>query len=510
MAKRALGGCGLGCVSTEYVAGTASQPVCVATDAHGRMHVAGDRSVFVKLASGRSAEVAVGPMVEQVASMVFGGDNDMILVDHEANCVYRVPGAGPTERVAGDPDGRSGFANAAGTQALFDGPNGVIYLAGRGLYLVADGNNNCIRAIARHTWEVTTCCGEAMLAGKADGTGQLASFHAPRGLALLDRDTFVVADYMNDAIRMVHLDALDQAHVTTIPCKVASPLAVAVDGAGKIVVVCDGVHHVMAVYKTPDDNRWIAESIAGSASVAGFRDGPCLSALFNSPFSVSMDARGRVLLCERRANSFRTPSNTLVRVLECGLAPPLQLAYVSRDGHAEARRHRVEMLDRGLFADVSILLQDGSCAGAHSSILYPHSVFFRQRLGGMARNKCAPTYTIDLSTFRLHPAQLRVLLYFIYTQQLPNMMGGCSDAFVTPLEMCRVADMMLEERMHVLCLEQMALSLNALNVNEIATEAYALGLRGPIQEIAAFWVRNPSLVSSVIASMDSHPGEASL
>ena len=135
---------------------------------------------------------------------------------------------------------------------------------------------------------------------------------------------------MNNAIRIVHLDALDQARVSTIPCDVINPLSVAVDGVGKIVVVCEGMHHVVAVYKASGNNRYITETIAGSASTKGFRDGPCLSALFNSPFYVSLDPWGRVMVCEKKSINLRTPSTTLVCVIECGLTPPLQHAQTHR------------------------------------------------------------------------------------------------------------------------------------------------------------------------------------
>ena len=499
MAKRALGGCGLGCVSTEYIGGKTTHLVCVATDAHGLIHVGGPKDVHVRLSSGRTAQIYVNVHIDHMSGMAFGPDNEMLLVDNESNCIFRAFGGNPTTLVTGDASGDAGFANAVGGEARFDAPSCICFMQSRGLYLVTDSNNSCIRAIARHSWSVTTCCGVPSEPGNADGLGHVATFRDPRGIALLDRDTFVVADYMNNAIRLVHLDPLDQARVSTIPCKVMYPLSVAVDGAGKIVVVCEGTHHVMLLYKAPDSNNYITQTIAGNAKVHGFRDGPCLSALFNHPFCVHIDARGRVLLCEKKSTNLRTPSTTLVRVIECGLTPPPQLQRTHDSArHVAVVRHRADMLERQLFVDVDIILSDGSRLGAHSSILYPHSAFFRTRLSG---RRSAPIHVIDLSTFRLNSAQLRILLQYHYTGKLPNMMGTNTDPTVTPLEMCRVADMMLEEKMYTLCLEQMALSLNSTNIAEIATEAYALGLDAPIQEIAAFWIRNPSLVTSVITSM---------
>jgi len=497
-AKRAHGERAQSCVSTESIGGKNSQPVCAVTDAHGVLYVATQKEIFVRLACGRSATVSVSIGLEQVSGMAFGGANELLLVDTEANSILMVDGANTTVRVAGDRTGDGGFQDGVGELASFWKPYGVAYMPKHDVFLVSDSGNHCIRALARSTWDVTTCCGEATVAGDSDGVGTLAGFHNPRGIARVDDDSFVVADYRNNAIRLVCLDAGGHAHVSTIPSSVIRPLSVAVDGAGSIIVVCDSVHNVVLVAKAPGAPFYHTTAVAGSAAVPGFRDGPCLSALFSSPFYVHIDAQARVLVVERRSSSYKAPSNTILRVLECGLVPaaPARAAPCER---AAARRRRFDMLEQRLFVDVQILLQDGSRAGAHSSALYPHSAFFRARLDAALASGAHAPLVIDLRTFRVTPGQLHVLLRYIYTQSLPDMMGACLDPTVTPLEMCRVADMMLEETMYGLCLQQMALALNADNIREVAYQAHATRLEGPLQQIAAFWVRNPSLVTSALS-----------
>jgi len=73
--------------------------------------------------------------------------------------------------------------------------------------------------------------------------------------------------------------------------------------------------------------------------------------------------------------SFRIPSSTLARVLQCGLAQLLPHALVSGGRPTGAYRHRAEILDRCLFVDVEILQNDGSRIGAHSIYIYTYILY---------------------------------------------------------------------------------------------------------------------------------------
>ena len=150
-----------------------------------------------------------------------------------------------------------------------------------------------------------------------DGTigfrdGREARFHKPIRLAPFDKDTVVVADIFNHAIRLVRRDGL----VTTIaggPEKghrdgpadqalFASPHGVAVSADGRIAVV--EAENSAVRLMTPDKQvgerppRYVVTTLAGVPGVSGMRDGPGAQALLRSPHAVVWEADGGLLFVD--------------------------------------------------------------------------------------------------------------------------------------------------------------------------------------------------------------------
>ncbi len=114
--------------------------------------------------------------------------------------VYQVTiGTGAVSTLAGS---TQGFANSTGGAAQFDSPGSLALDAtGTNLY-VADTNNHRIRQIVVGTGVVTTLAGSGV-SGSADGTGALAQFATPRGVALDGAGNLCVAQSGNGRIRKV-------------------------------------------------------------------------------------------------------------------------------------------------------------------------------------------------------------------------------------------------------------------------------------------------------------------
>jgi sugar lactone lactonase YvrE len=94
----------------------------------------------------------------------------------------------------------AGFADGVGQAAQFRGPSGVAVDAVGTLY-VADRGNNRIRKITP-AGVVTTLAGSDQ-SGFADGQGAAAAFAAPTGVAVSTSGTVYVADADNNRIRQV-------------------------------------------------------------------------------------------------------------------------------------------------------------------------------------------------------------------------------------------------------------------------------------------------------------------
>ena len=102
--------------------------------------------------------------------------------------------------LAGQVD-QAGFVNGTGTVARFNRPYGLA-LAEDGALLVADQNNNSIRKVTLEG-VVTTFAGlGSTQAGKVDGNLTTATFSAPQDVAVIGQKIYV-ADHNNYVIRLI-------------------------------------------------------------------------------------------------------------------------------------------------------------------------------------------------------------------------------------------------------------------------------------------------------------------
>ena len=101
--------------------------------------------------------------------------------------------------------------NGTATAARFDRPAGIAS-DGAGNLFVADTGNSTIRKIVIATRAVTTFAGAAGATGGVDGTGAVARFTGPNGIASDRAGNLFVGDG-NGTIRKI---AIDSATVSTV------------------------------------------------------------------------------------------------------------------------------------------------------------------------------------------------------------------------------------------------------------------------------------------------------
>src|SRR3990172_1689598 len=104
--------------------------------------------------------------------------------------------------LAGTPGG-SGTADGTGSVARFNSPRGIA-VYGDTLY-IADQNNHSIRKIDIPTKTVTTIAGYSGVPGLDDGVGSAARFNAPEGIAT-DGAFLYISDTKNNAIRKIDIN----------------------------------------------------------------------------------------------------------------------------------------------------------------------------------------------------------------------------------------------------------------------------------------------------------------
>jgi hypothetical protein len=180
---------------------------------------------------------------ETLVGIAVDASGNVYVADASNNLIRKITSGGVVTTLAGS--GSSGSANGAGTAASFNFPDGVAIDTSGNVY-VADASNNLIRKITSGG-VVTTLAGQAGVTGSTNGTGTAASFNHPFGVAVDTSGNVYVADVNNNLIRKITLGGV----VTTLAGRVGvtgstngtgtvasfyDPYGVAVDTSGNVYV----------------------------------------------------------------------------------------------------------------------------------------------------------------------------------------------------------------------------------------------------------------------------------
>ena len=241
--------------------------------------------------------------------------------------------------------GTSGSADGTGSDAQFGVPFGVAMDSTDNIY-VADTSNHTIRKVTT-TGVVTTLAGLAGSIGSADGTGSAARFWYPAGVAVDSAGNVYVADKENRTIRKVMPVGTNWV-VTTLAglagnagsadgtggvARFNHPTGVAADSAGNVYVADTENHTIRMV--TP---LGTVTTLAGLAGSPGSADGTGSVARFDTPYGLTVDKLGSVYVAD-------TFNHTIRRVTPAGVVTTLagltDFFGNSADGTGSAARFSV-------------------------------------------------------------------------------------------------------------------------------------------------------------------------
>jgi uncharacterized repeat protein (TIGR01451 family) len=232
-----------------------------------------------------------------------GGAN-VYVADTWGCTIRKITSAGVVTTVAGMPR-IPGAANGTGNAAQFNYPYGLSANSTGTIY-VADSYNKEIRKITS-AGVVSTLAGSATSdvggVGSSDGSGRMARFNYPNGVAI-SGTTVYVADTYNGTIRKITSSgavtslagaarAFGSADGTGSAARFYYPYGVAADKAGNAYVADTNNHTIRKI--TP---AGVVTTLAGAAGVSGSANGPGSAARFNSPYSVAVDGSGNVYVAD--------------------------------------------------------------------------------------------------------------------------------------------------------------------------------------------------------------------
>ena len=122
---------------------------------------------------------------------------NIYVTDQFNNLIKKISNSGIVSTLAGS---SQGFADGTGTNAQFSGPNGIAVDAQGNVY-ISDQLNRRIRKITP-AGVVSTIAGNG-LSGSVDGPGSIAEFGGTLGLAIDSQNNLYVGDAANNTIRKI-------------------------------------------------------------------------------------------------------------------------------------------------------------------------------------------------------------------------------------------------------------------------------------------------------------------
>jgi sugar lactone lactonase YvrE len=211
-------------------------PFGVATDPQGNIYVADANnyrirkitpsSVVSTLAGSGTLGFADGSgsaaQFNAATGVATDAQGNVYVADAGNNCIRKISSAGAVTTLAGS--STAGFVDGNGNAAQFNYPTGVATDAQANIY-VADNHNHCIRKITP-AGIVSTLAGNGN-PGLADGIGNASQFNYPYGVATDARGNIYVTDEYNNCIRIINPSG-------TVSTLAGSSVAGVANGSGSI------------------------------------------------------------------------------------------------------------------------------------------------------------------------------------------------------------------------------------------------------------------------------------
>jgi hypothetical protein len=244
------------------------------------------------------------------------GSGSVYVADTFNNAIRKVSQSGNVTTIAGSPN-QPDSTNGTGSGARFSNPSGITVDSGGNIY-VADTNNSTLRMVTSSS-VVTLLAGQANITSTRYGISSVVRFNYPSGAAADGSGHVYVADTYANTIRRLTLSgtvvdtisgsvsgnvgAQGSADGTGTVAMYNNPTGIAVDASGNI-YVADSYNSTLRNI-TLTGTTWVTTTLVGSPGVTGTIDGTGSAVRLNYPSGVAVDSGTNIYVADSSSYTIR-------------------------------------------------------------------------------------------------------------------------------------------------------------------------------------------------------------